>query len=96
MTPEFPIIVEELKKYKSECGDLKIPRSYKVNNFGIGNWLQYTRMSVINESSSLSTEEINQLKLLGVDFTKRTEAKKIQNRSKPFFKKTSQCHTSTQ
>lgn len=77
MTPEFPTIVEELKKYKSEYGDLKISRSYKVDNFAIGNWLQYTRMSVINESSLLSTEQINQLKLLGVDFTKRAEARKI-------------------
>lgn len=72
MKPEFSKIVEELKKYQNKYGDLKLPRSYEVDSFKIGNWLQYTRMSVINGSSKLSEEELNQLKLLGVDFIKRT------------------------
>jgi len=74
MSEEFPKIVEKLKKYKSKYGDLKIPRNYEIDNFKIGNWLQYIRMSVMKGSSKLSTEQINQLKLLGVDFAKRTKA----------------------
>tara|TARA_B100000989_G_C19513056_1_gene460140 strand:+ start:51 stop:1259 length:1209 start_codon:yes stop_codon:yes gene_type:complete len=71
MKNEFSEIYEELRKYKTKFGNVKIPRNYEIDGLKLGHWLQNKRMSVINGTSSLSNQEIDQLKYLGVDFSKR-------------------------